>query len=193
MREGASEFDGVVVWCNHNEGYGDSRTSNVPGHRAAGREAMQTAVGKYDDWSNVRVNLQVDDIDECVQLAVNFAIDVWDSVGVPTMIIVDECHHLFRKDGSDAGTWILKEGRDRGIKGVFATQNPKAIPEKANDALMNCRYYVWVGEYSAQNKGWLQYYEYPLDELPGERFKYMVFNRSMETLYSAETQEKYGG
>lgn len=191
-REGHEGFHGVSIWCNHSSGFGDGFETDIAGYRASGREAMQTAPAKYESWTDVRINLRIGNIHECVQTAVEFAIDVWDTVGAPCQIIVDECHHLFDPDGDDVGTWILKEGRDKGIKGVFATQNPKAITGKPKDALLNVRYWVWVGEWPEQQKGWLDYYGYPRNEVAGERFSYAVMNRNMDVLYTAETDETFG-
>lgn len=183
-----NEVNGVSVWCNH-KASGGSFTDRVAGYRAEGREAMQTAVGTYNSWSDVRINLKIPDIEECTRTAMDFATDVFDTTyahgdPVPTQLIIDEAHHL----PADTFNELLAEARDKYIKSVLISQSPQKLPDQD---LESVRYWVWVGEYAVRGKGWMNYYEWPIEEMPNERFKVATFDRQMNQLFSGETDETY--
>lgn len=189
LRRMHEEFDGVSVWVNHTSGPVESFASGVAGYRAEGREAMQTAVGKFDEWEEVRVNLKINNINEGLATAAQFAVDVNDTTTsngnpVAVQVICDESHHA----DDDLFNWYLAEGRDHALKFATATQNPRKWPK---DDLINARYWVWVGPYASANKGWLDYYGFPRDDMAQKDFTYEVFNRSMERLYKGQTVEEY--
>lgn len=193
LREGHFEFDGQSIWVNHTAGAKDAFTEGVSGYHCRGRKSMHTGVGEFDDWSDVCLNLRCTDVREGTELAVEHAVDTWDTAGVPTQIIVDESHHLLSEDvdgdRSNPANWALAEGRDRGVKLIVATQNPKALDYTE---LPNARYWVWVGEYTTRQKAWFRHNEFPIDTLREQaRFEYRVFNRSMHELHHGETQEEY--
>jgi hypothetical protein len=195
LRRMHENFDGVSLWCNHSAGIADTHTSNVAGYRAHGRKALHTGVGRYDEWEDVRLNLKIDDPNRNVETAIGFAIDVWDTTSasgypVATQIIVDECHHV----APELLAWILSEGRDKAIKGVFATQAIHKLRgrEPLDSDLGNARYRVWVGEWSMENHGVISYY-FPVEEMKSERFLIQSFNREGVKLWEGETDESYGG
>lgn len=187
LREMHDEFQGVSIWINHND------ASNVAGYRTVGRKGMHTACARYESWSDVRINFRGDNPLEMMAEAVDFAADVWDTVGVPVQIIADEAHHIVGEGmgtaRDNAGMWALAEGRDRGIKFVIATQNAQKLDY---DELLNVKYWAWVGEYAKAQEGFINYWGFDKDSIPRERFQYTVYNRGMEKLYSGETKEKYG-
>jgi len=184
-REHHATFDGVSVWVNHNG------ASKVAGHRAAGPEALATGVGKFDAWSDVRVNLVCDDPVDGFELAIRFAVDVWDTAGVPVQIVCDEIHNAFGADqpgpNDNPILWALNEGRDKGIKVLGVTQNPQNMPYKRMDSV---KFWVWVGEYSTPMTGFLEYYGFK-DAITAERFRVTVFNRQSEVVHETTTTERY--
>lgn len=196
LRRMAHVYDGAVVWCNHTAGEHESFETAVPGRSAEDRKEMQQASGKYQEWSEVRINLKIHNINQCVRTAIGYAVDVYDTTRakgnpVSVMIIVDECHHL---DEELLG-WLLSEGRDKGIKAVLATQNVKKL--KGHPDLGNARYFVWVGEWANMDKGYLDYYGFPRESddpkvMPGERFHIDVFDRQMNHLAHGRTDPDYG-
>lgn len=197
LREAHENFEGVSVFVNHGSGVNDY-ADNIAGYRASGRKAMQTAVGKYERWNDVRINLKVNDPVKAATLAANFARDLNDSVNtrqpsdkvVPVQILIDEAH--LAHEGRGPIDWILSEGRDKFIKLGMVTQNPKAYNDD-DDQLLNAPYWLWVGEPPEVKgiKGWLQYYEFPLDQMPSEPYEYVVLDRSMNVLYEGTTKEEY--
>lgn len=183
-------FDGVSIWVNHTSGPADSYET-VAGIEATDRAELQAAVGEVDEWGDLRIDLRTPNINEGASLAASFAADVFDTTAaannpVAVQVVVDESHHL---DDELLG-WFLAEGRDKGLKAVFATQNPRKWP---TDDLLNARYWVWCGPYAAANKGWLDYYGFPREDMAAEDYRFDVFSRSMDRLYSGETVEEYGG
>lgn len=186
MREHHETFDGVSIVVNH----GDE--SKIVGYRARGPQAMATGVDQFEDWSDVRINLITNDPLEGVELAIRFAIDVWDTAGVPVQIILDEAHNAFPSDVGETPQenpviWALDEGRDKGIKIVLVTQNPKNMPYKKLDSV---KYWVWVGEWSNPMEGFLKYYGF-LEDIPGEQFHVTVFDRTGEVLEQTTTDKDY--
>ena len=191
LREHHETFNGVSVWVNFERSDG-SYASGVAGYRAGGRRAMNTAVSKFKSWSDVRINLKVSDAKEGVSLAYQFAVDVWDTVGVPVQIVVDEADNLISKGDTKEDSDLMvaiHEGRGKGVKVVLATQNPNNLPFNKLDSI---KYWVWVGEWSKSMEGFINYYGLENDELPSERFQVRVFDRQAKLLYECETKEKYG-
>lgn len=189
LREMHENFNGVSIFVNFE--INDDRAEDIAGYRARGRKAMATAVGKFDEWSDVKINLLGDDPMGMVELATDFAVDVWDTAGVPVQIIMDECHHLIG-DAADISEnralWVLAEGRDKGIKGVFATQNPQKLDYTE---LLNVPYWAFVGQPATVQKGFFDHWGIDMDDLPDEPHEYQVKDRQMKTLYSGQTQEEY--
>lgn len=187
LREHHETFDGVSVVVNH------SGMDKVAGHRAVGPKAMATGIEKFADWSNVRINLLCDDPVKGAELAIRFAIDVWDTAGVPTQICMDEFQHSFHDDAPDEVhehpvLWALTEGRDKGIKFTGYTQNPKNVPYTKMESV---KWFVWVGGWSMPMKGFMNYYGLDGDDLPDENYVINVFDRQSKLVYEGETQEKY--
>lgn len=183
-------FDGASVWVNHTAGPTES-WETVNGSVARDRSDMQEAVALADEWDDVRIDLRIPNINEGAATAARFAADVFDTTAaagnpVAVQVVIDESHHL----SDELIGWYLAEGRDKATKAVLATQNPRKWPK---DDLLNARYWVWVGEYAAANKGWLDYYGFPRDEMAAEAYRFDVFDRGMDRLYSGETLEEYGG
>lgn len=193
LREGHETFDGVSVWCNHRGGPNTEYTRDVAGYRAQGRQAMNTGVSRYDEWTDVRINLRIDDPERCVRTAVAFARDVWDTVGVPVMLVCDEVQHLIPTDADPSeniGLWCYGEGREHGIKFVGATQSPGKVNYKSD--MGDARYWAFVGEQAKSSAGFRQYYGVPDEAMPSERFRYAVLSRSMQVLYEGTTDPAYG-
>lgn len=177
------------VWVNHND------ESDVAGYRARGRKAMQTGATKAESWSDLRINLRTSNVFDGTAAAVKFAIDAWDTAGVPVQIIVDEAHHLMPDSdkfdpSNNPGLWSFAEGRDKGIKFVAATQSPQQL--KFPSAIGNAKWWTWVGEPMPSAKGFLDYYGFPRDRLPESRFSYVVLDRTMQVQYEGKTQPRFG-
>lgn len=185
-REHHATFDGVSIWVNHNG------ESGIAGHRAIGPKAIATGIGKFEEWRDVRINLQSDSALEGLELALRVARDIWDTAGVPVQIILDEAHNAFGDsyDGNISDhpmMWAINEGRSHGIKMVPVTQNPQNMPYKKMDSI---KYWVWVGEWSTPMSGFLTYYGFK-DKIDGERFHVTVFDRQSEVVHKTTTDEKY--
>lgn len=190
FREGHEKFDGVSIIINH----GDGAMDRVAGHRAVGPKALATGVEKFDDWADVQINLICDDPNDGLELAIRFAVDVWDTAGVPTQIGIDEFHHCFGEDSPEPVPqehpflWALTEGRDKGIKIFAFTQSPDNVPYTKFESV---RYIVWVGEYSNTWNGFINHYGFDEDDLPDEQFQVVVFNRKAQPIYQTQTNENY--
>lgn len=187
LRKGHAECHGVSIWVNHND------ESGVVGPRASGREAMHTAVGKYDSWEQSRINLKVENVHRGVKLAAGFAVDLWDTAGVPCQIIVDELHHLIPPNAGgpqeNVGEWCYAEGRDNGIKFVGATQRP--MQTNYQGAIGDAKYWVPVGEMPPASKGFRDYYGVPSSEHKAEQYHFTVLDRNMDVLHKGKTDESY--
>lgn len=190
MREVAEESPCPAVWVNfeRRDGYDDT----YPGVKAGSVSEAHEAVGSFDSWENVAIDLRMSGPEDTANAALDFALDVWDTAGVPVTVLSDEAHNVM-PDGSDEsnpGRWALAEGRDKGVKFVMCTQNPQKL-EYAD--LMNVRYWVWVGEYVSAMNGFIHHWQIDKEALPSDRFEYTVLNRSMDTLYKGTTREEYAG
>lgn len=193
LREGQANFNGQSIIVNHAEGEKDEFAEGFAGFHCRGRESMHAGASEFDEWQDVKLNLRIPDAERGLRVAINHAIDTWDTAGVPTQIIVDECQHILHEDVngdmSNPANWALSEGRDKGIKLVLATQNPKVLDYTQ---LPNCRYWAWVGEYTAFQKAFFRHYGFPMDKIKEQdRFEYRVFNRSMQEIYHGKTKERY--
>jgi hypothetical protein len=186
LREIAHNTPSPVIIVNHT----DER--DFPGQRASGRDAMQNAAAKYSQWSDVRINLRVDDVFDGMKLARSYAVDLWDTVRVPCRIIVDEAHTALpdgaNGDRDNPANWMLAEGRDKGIVLTLCTQNPHNLDKTE---LLNLRYWCPVGPPAEIQRGFIDYYGYPERVHDLDRMEYLVLNKQMDVEFEGETKERF--
>jgi hypothetical protein len=116
--------------------------------------------------------------------------DYHDETGFPTQVVADEAQDGMLADGDvEADTPIkrmLHEDRDEALKIQVATQDPQDLE---HTPLKQCKYWVWVGEWSTFHRGFLNHFNLPREELPTEPYQVVVFDRRMNVLHRTETKE----
>jgi len=186
LREIAHNTPAPVVWVNHT----DER--DVPGQRASGRQAMQSAGERYSQWSDVRINITLDDPFQGLKLARSYAADLWDTVHVPCRIIVDEAHTVLpdgaNGDRDNPANWILAQGRGKGMILTLCSQNPHNMDKTE---MLNLRYWCPVGPPGSVQRGFVDYYGYPRKVHELREHEYLVLNKQMETMYEGHTKERF--
>lgn len=120
----------------------------------------------------------------------------YERTGYPVQVIVDEAHrHLpdsEKKSSAKNNTLaaMLHEDRDKGVKIVLASQDPTDF---YYPPLKQCKWLVWCGPPSTFHRGFRRYYSIDVDDLPDERFQYVVIRPSdpPRVVYQGETNEVY--
>lgn len=166
--------------------------SGVAGTRVAGRTALNTAVSRASQATDVRCKWYGADYDGSIRIAREWAHDVREHMGWPTQIIVDEAQDSGLADGDGPLVQGLHEDRDRGIKWVPATQDPQDLRD-GYGAIKQCRHIVWCGPPNSFHKGFLSYYDLVSVDLPTEPYHYAVIKPSYppEVVYRGTTKERY--
>lgn len=112
--------------------------------------------------------------------------------GYPTQVIADEAQDGMLPDGDVEADNPLKkmlhEDRDKALKVQVATQDPQDLEYTP---LKQCKYWVWVGEWSTFHRGFINYFDLPKSELPTEPYEVVVFDKRMNVLHRTETKEVY--
>jgi hypothetical protein len=112
--------------------------------------------------------------------------------GYPTQVIADGAQDGMLPDGDVEADNPLKrmlhEDRDKALKVQVATQDPQDLEYTP---LKQCRYWVWVGEWSTFHRGFINYFDLPKSELPTEPYQVVVFDKRMNVLHRTETKEEY--
>lgn len=192
LRELHDEFRGVSIWVNHNGETG------VRGVVAASERGMRQAVGEYRQWDAVRINMRTERSPTAAFAEARaFAHSVYQTVGVPVQIVLDEAHAALpdsdELSGPGSGNPVraaLHEDRDKGVKVVLGTQDPSDL---YYPPIKQVRHIAWVGPPSSFHEGFVRYYKLKDIEWPTERFEYVVIKPSMppEVVYRARTNQKY--
>ncbi|ELZ78105.1 hypothetical protein C455_10498 [Haloferax larsenii JCM 13917] len=115
-----------------------------------------------------------------------------EATGFPTQVVFDEAHNVLpdgEVESDNPVKKMLHEDRDKALKVVIATQDPSDLEYTP---IKQCKYWVWVGEWAVFHDGFLRYFSIPRDDLPTEPYQYVVFDKRMNVLHRAETQEVYG-
>lgn len=172
-REIADTSGFVSVWV----GEGD----RIPGQVVNGPQTLREAV---DGGASV-VHYKTGDVLTAVTHARSLA---YHETRRPVSVIVDEAQDHLREDQSNPIKAGLHRDRDVGVRYVLITQDPSDLPYTP---LKQVRYWAWVGEWSTFHDGFLRYFSVPREELPDERFRYVVLDKRMAPLYRDETREKY--
>lgn len=164
---------GTSMWLNH---VGE----RVPGRRVGGFEGLREAVAEGVPAVDYRGAAPGAMVTHARSVAYHEA-------ERPLQIIVDEAQAVLDSDSE------LNEGlhrdRDEGVKWVVSTQDPGDV---LVSGLKQARHYVWVGEPAMFHSGIFNYLGLPRDELPDERFRYAVIDKSGTVVYRGETDPDMG-
>lgn len=192
LREMHAEVDGVSVFCDHAfDGSDESRTDGFKGYEAAGRQRMDSVVGMYDDWGEVRIvyrsaaQSSAQALGECVDWA--------RTVPASVQIIADELDAVMPDDDSTTATnpakWAYRRGRSAGIKVVGATQTPQGMDY---NALRSAKWWACVGAPSGLHEAFLDAHSWmPSEALPVRNYQYLVYDKQGEPRYRGETDPRY--
>jgi DNA helicase HerA-like ATPase len=185
MRQMHAEFNGLSIWINHTNADGlDGRSIKSGATVRSAAEARQS--------SAVRLNWVTGDPTETAAAARQVAHEYNDATGYPVQVVIDEAHEVLpdgKVDVDNPVKRMLHEDRDKALKVVIATQDPSDFDYTP---IKQCKYWVWVGEWSVFHDGFLRYFSIPRDELPTEPYEYVVFDKRMQVLYRGETEERFG-
>lgn len=195
LRKAHRETEIMSVYLNPG---GDE--TDVAGYQAAGYDSLLTGVGHYERFDEVKLNFTgKKTLMEQAEVARTFAEDMYDTAAEAddfsgVQIVIDECHRVVKDDSTDAddnpGKWILKEGRGKGVKGIFATQTPEPVDYQALKA--GARWWAWVGEPMGLHEGFLDYHSWiPEEKLPVEDYNYVVLNKKGQVVWKDHTDEDY--
>lgn len=185
MRQMHAEFNGLSIWINHTNADGlDGRSIKSGATVRSASEARQSDA--------VRLNWVTSDPTETAREARQVAHEYHDATGYPVQVVIDEAHEVLpdgKVDVDNPVKRMLHEDRDRALKVVIATQDPSDFDYTP---IKQCKYWVWVGEWSVFHDGFLRYFSIPRDELPTEPYEYVVFDKRMNVLYRGETEARFG-
>jgi hypothetical protein len=121
-----------------------------------------------------------DDPLDAAASARSVAHDYHRQTGYPTQVIADEAQDGMLPDGDveadNPVKRMLHEDRDKALKVQVATQDPQDLEYTP---LKQCRYWVWVGEWSTFHRGFINYFDLPKSELPTEPYQVVVFDKRM--------------
>jgi len=185
MRQMHAEYNGLSIWINHTgaDGLSGRHLDSAATVRSAS-EARQS--------SAARLNWVTSEPVEPAREARQVAHEYHDATGYPVQVVVDEAHEVLpdgKVDVDNPVKRMLHEDRDRALKVVIATQDPSDFDYTP---IKQCKYWVWVGEWSVFHDGFLRYFSIPRDELPTAPYEYVVFDKRMEVLHRGKTEERYG-
>lgn len=177
-----------VVWVNHNSETGLGGHGNRDAETVDSLRGLRTSTARS-------VNYHVDDQEAGLERTVEFAVEYWEECGVPVQVMVDECDNVWPSKQDDASDnalkWALHEGRDRGLVVRMATQDPSDL--KPYTPLKQCRYLVWVGEWSGWHEGFLNAHDWiPRSELPKNDYRYVVMNKRGDVVFEDRTDPDFG-
>lgn len=185
LREAHATYPGLSIWIDHHgvDGIGGRSLDDAETVRSE-REARQSDA--------TRLRWRCDDPLDAARGARAVAHDYHDSTGYPTQVIADEAQDGMLADGDvEADNPIkrmLHEDRDKALKVQVATQDPQDLEYTP---LKQCKYWVWVGEWSTFHRGFINYFDLPKSELPTEPYQVVVFDKRMNVLHRTETKEEY--
>lgn len=185
LREAHATYPGLSIWIDHHgvDGIGGRSLDDAETVRSE-REARRSDA--------TRLRWRCDDPLDAARGARAVAHDYHDETGFPTQVIADEAQDGMLPDGDvEADNPIkrmLHEDRDKGLKVQVATQDPQDLEYTP---LKQCKYWVWVGEWSTFHRGFINYFDLPQSELPTEPYQVVVFDKRMNVLHRTETKEEY--
>ncbi|GAB3315209.1 hypothetical protein [Haloplanus salinarum] len=185
LREAHATYPGLSIWIDHHgvDGIGGRSLDDAETVRSE-REARQSDA--------TRLRWRCDDPLDAARGARAVAHDYHESTGFPTQVIADEAQDGMLADGDvEADNPIkrmLHEDRDKALKVQVATQDPQDLEYTP---LKQCKYWVWVGEWSTFHRGFINYFDLPQSELPTEPYQVVVFDKRMNVLHRTETKEVY--
>lgn len=185
LREMFDKFAGLSVWIDHT-GAGGISGQHIDGAATvrSAREARQSTATRLR-WVTENPIETAREVRQLVR-------EYHEKTGYPSQVIIDEAHNLLPSGDVEADNPVKKmlhEDRDHGVKVVLATQDPSDLEYTP---LKQCKYWVWVGEWSVFHKSFLNHWSIPKDELPEGPYRYVVFNKRMEVVYRGETKAEYG-
>lgn len=95
-------------------------------------------------------------------------------------VIVDEAQNAPTFLSGEYGpvATMLHEDRKRDIKCVIATQNPQDLhtSERRYGPLQQCEYFVWVGPAKTWHKGFRNWLNLDVEQLPERNYQYVVID-----------------
>ncbi|WP_042666108.1 ATP-binding protein [Haloferax sp. ATB1] len=184
LREMQAEFPGLSIWVNF------TNTDGITG-RDLDDAATVRSVGEARASDATRLNWVTDSPLETARQARTVAHEYHEATGFPTQVIFDEAQNVLpdgEVDSDNPVKRMLHEDRDKALKVVIATQDPSDLDYTP---IKQCKFWVWVGEWAVFHDGFLRYFSIPRDDLPTEPYQYVVFDKRMNVLHRAETQEAY--
>jgi len=190
MREVFHLSSGVSLWVNHNEerGLGSATAKTL--------EGLKGERSRRGDKASLVLE-PAKDVTPMMMAATAMQFCRWHSstYGEGVRVIFDEAHHVMPEGDSDPNenpvAWGIHEGRDDGIVVNIMSQTPRQLEYQP---MYNLKYWVWVGPPSGMHgpflnnaiASWI-----PREELPDDRFEYVVLNNQGEVVFEGETKEKY--
>lgn len=188
LRELQDSFEGVSIWLNHN---GERNIAKNGRNAVHSKDGIISHIQSADSWRNVKIDYRPSGIESGAATVKDVALEI--PRDVPVQVVADESHHLIADDNTTAADnpikWLLHQGRDEKIRVVAATQDPM---QWDYSPIKNAVNRVWVGQWAVEHKGYLNYFEFPRDELPTENYEYVVFDKRSNPVYRGETKPKYG-
>lgn len=165
---------------------------NVTGKPVRGRRALDSAVAKAREMTDVRCKWLGASYDADLRIARAWARDVWEYRGWPVQIIVDECSESGLAKGEGPINEGLRKDRDHGIKWVPATQDPQDL-EQGYGAIKQCEWVVWCGPLKTFHKGFRIYYNLPRELFPTERYETVTFELTdpPQVAHRGRTKKRY--
>jgi hypothetical protein len=172
------------VWVNHNnEPVPDGRT-----HTAAKAAHSAREVREAISEGHTAINYKTPDAAAGVQTARSIG---YYECNQPLEIIVDEAQNVM-PDGCEPDNVLrrcLDQDRDKGIRAVLITQKPSNLEY---DPFGNIKQWAWVGMPAGMHDGFFHAHSWlPENQLPQERFRYVVMDKRGEINYRGQTKEKY--
>lgn len=187
LAEAADRFPGLVVIVDATD-RGESKFS--------GRGVLDCATVRNAREARAAnasiIRIRTDDMTQGARDARELALEYSDSTGWPSQVIIDECQQVMSDEleSSHPIKKMLHEDRDRRLKCVLATQDPSDLQPNYS-AIKQCRYFVWVGEWSTFHDGFIRYFSIPRGSLPEQPYKWVCFDKRMNVVNRGETRERY--
>jgi len=187
LREAHDTYPGLSIWIDHSDDGVDGITGRDIDDAAtmwSEREARRSDA--------TRLRWRCDNPLDAAASARAVANDYHQQTGYPTQVIADEAQDGMLADGDVEADNPLKkmlhEDRDNALKVQVATQDPQDLEYTP---LKQCKYWVWVGEWSTFHRGFINYFDLPQSEPPTEPYEGVVFDKRMNVLHRTETKEVY--
>ena len=187
LREAHATYPGLSIWIDQS----DDGVSGISGRDLDSAATVRTErEARQSDATRLR--WRCSDPLDAARGARAVAHDYHESTGFPTQVIADEAQDGMLADGEveadNPVKRMLHEDRDKGLKVQVATQDPQDLEYTP---LKQCKYWVWVGEWSTFHRGFINYFDLPKSELPTEPYQVVVFDKRMNVLHRTETKEGY--